>query len=130
MENNTVYCMISSCHKKKEFVSIKELNATWQNPILEFVTLKKASLPKMLKIKAIRENKELDVKLYLMKNHFYHSEEISDIGIFYFEVINENFFYYKKGEKKLLSLLSPVNNDRFEWACKEHRFFFVGESEV
>ena len=72
---------------------------------------------------------ELDVELYLMKNHFYRSEEISDIGVFYFEVINENFFYYKNGEKNLLSLLSPVNNDRFEWACKEHRFFFVGESE-
>ena len=63
------------------------------------------------------------------ENHFYRSEEISDIGVFYFEVINENFFYYKNGEKNLLSLLSPVNNDRFEWACKEHRFFFVGESE-
>lgn len=85
-------------------------------------------LPQKLRICAICAGKEQYVELIRLPNHFYKAE-VPTIGVFFFVVDNPKnmFVQAENGEKNKLSILTPVNEEFFEQACVEHRFFFVGE---
>lgn len=79
--------------------------------------------PKELSIKAVHQNVEKDIRLKFMPDHFYRAE-VPGIGNFYFSSDNPRDVYTE--DNVPLSVLTPINEDLFEYACKEHRFFFVG----
>lgn len=93
--------------------------------------------PSELRIKAVRNNEEIEVILFPLPGNFYKTE-IPDIGNFYFcaEPANPRHTPTKKivfededrreDEHVVLYTLHPVNADFFEQACREHHFFFVG----
>lgn len=124
MENNRVLFMVPTNEKniytpmKGEF-EIKN--------IFFFAYIRTRPYPQNLVIKAVRDGQEEDVNLIFMPDHFYRAE-VKGIGNFYFssenprnaEMIDEDAQHVK------LSFLTPVNEDLFESACREHRFFFVG----
>lgn len=92
--------------------------------VLYFAFIREEHLPNILTIKAVKNSTEIDVPLVLMPKHFYRAE-VEGIGIFYFSVDNtKDVFVEENGDK--LSLLTPINEDFFESACRNHRFFFIG----
>lgn len=90
-----------------------------------FVT--RGEYPQKLKILAVNAGKEEYIDLIYMPDHFYRAE-VPNIGNFYFVIENpRNIFAILDGERVKLSILTPVNEDSFEQACKERQFFFVGD---
>lgn len=90
-----------------------------------FVT--RGEYPQKLRILAINEGREEYIDLIYMPDHFYRAE-VPNIGNFYFVIENpRNVFTRLDGEEVRLSVLTPVNEEFFEQACKEHQFFFVGD---
>ena len=91
-----------------------------------FAFIRQEPLPQKLKIKAVQDGKEKFIDLVYMPKHFYRAE-VGDIGIFYFRVDNPRDLIMMDEDKAVkLSTLTPINEDLFESACKEHKFFFVG----
>lgn len=92
-----------------------------------FAIIREKKLPQKLKIRAVLHNQEQVIDLVYMPKHFYRAE-VPTIGTFYFSVnnpLNANSVD-ENGQRVKLSVLTPVNIEQFEEACRIHRFFFVG----
>ncbi len=96
------------------------------NFVFAFVIQKENRFPETLLIQAIHNGIEKTIPIYHMYKHFYKAD-VADIGNFYFMVDDSRkMCMYTENEKVKLSVLTPINEEFFEQACKEHHFFFVG----
>lgn len=91
-----------------------------------FAIERQKKLAERLSVQAVYDNKLINVDLIHMQEHFYRAI-VPNIGVFYFMLENpRNVYTYQDGKKISLSVLTPVNEEEFERACREHHFFFVG----
>lgn len=124
LKHEVVYAIFPTT-KKSLYTTNYESENTFN--VLYFAFIREEYLPNILTIKAVKNSAEIDVPLVLMPKHFYRAE-VEGIGIFYFSVDNtKDVFVEENGDK--LSLLTPINEDFFESACRNHRFFFIGNKE-
>lgn len=114
---------------KKGLYSIYDRESTQTgNFIFAFVRPIGGEFPEELYLKAVHAGQEETITLIHMPDHFYKAE-VSGIGIFYFVVDYSRSNACLESEDGIvkLSVLTPVNEDFFEQACREHHFFFVGD---
>ena len=80
-------------------------------------------------IKAVNNGVSMDYNMSLVSGYLY-AVKTENYGHFYFQLV-PNFSHYIGGEmeKCRLCLVKPLDIIRLEDACREHRFFFVGESK-
>lgn len=80
-------------------------------------------------IKAVNDGVSLDYNMSLVSGNLY-AVKTEKYGYFYFEFIhNFNKYIGKEMEECRLCLVKPLDIIRLEDVCREHRFFFVGESK-
>lgn len=92
-----------------------------------FAIVRQQNPQKKLSIQAVYSGQLISVDLIYMPNHFYRAQ-VKDIGVFYFMIEKpRDVFMNIDCQKVPLSVLTPVNEDDFNRACREHHFFFVGE---
>lgn len=96
--------------------------------IFAIEVIKKGEYPQKLKILAINAGKEQYIDLIYMPEHFYRAE-VPNVGMFYFMVDTQSNISMHLDDKETarLSILTPVNEDFFNKACREYGFFFVGD---
>lgn len=109
--------------KKGIYEQFSEQQFYYGNPIFAIEYRKKQS--SKLSIQAVYEGLQITVELIHMPKHFYKAEMVG-VGIFYFMMEKPRNTYMMNGDQKIpLSVLTPVNEDEFDRACRENHFFFV-----